>query len=67
MPITPKPFVCKCADCDWQEIYSPVSGVLLNAPPDVCPKCGSEQLAVKSASTIDKLALWFTQLVPNKA
>ncbi len=53
MPIKPQPELIRCPKCDWKIVHAPQSDALIEPRPDVCPKCGNEELEVKPAGILD--------------
>jgi NAD-dependent SIR2 family protein deacetylase len=48
MPIRPSAMSYECPTCGWAKTIEPLSDVLLEAPPDVCPKCGDQHIDAQS-------------------
>ncbi len=47
MPIRPPPMSFECSACGWTKTIEPLSDVLLEESPDVCPKCGDQHIVSK--------------------
>ena len=47
MPIRPPPISLECPSCGWTTTIQPLSDVLLEESPDVCPKCGDQHIVAK--------------------
>lgn len=58
MIIKPKPYICRCSQCDWELGIAPQSDAIMPWEYfDSCPKCGSEELIREPLSLI-KERLW---------
>lgn len=68
MPTRPPPMSFECAVCGWTKTIQPLSDVLLEGPPDVCPKCGDPHIVSKraflSVSVLNKLRSAIRKMLP---
>lgn len=61
MPMPPRPFTLVCSACGWKKTVVPLSDA--PAPGEWfarCPRCASEEVARRPATTLEKLlvGLW---------
>lgn len=51
MAVKPSPFYTYCSICKWQQYSAPTSDVLiLGDIPQECPRCGNDDLKIKSSN-----------------
>jgi predicted RNA-binding Zn-ribbon protein involved in translation (DUF1610 family) len=61
MPMPPMPFTFVCDNCGWKQTVAPLSDALRPGEWFArCPKCASEELTRRPATTMEKLLveLW---------
>lgn len=49
---TPGSVSIRCYRCHWEQVFSPHSDALTQAPPQACPCCGNPELETSQISVI---------------
>lgn len=55
MAVKPEPFKLRCPACGWHKNFTPMSDVIIEIPPETCPKCGHYELMREPLSTAEAL------------
>ena len=66
MPLKPKHLHIECRQCGWTTIFAPKSDALVELPPELCAKCGSEDVSQSSASIVESVVAAMGSLFGKK-
>lgn len=66
MPVKPQAQRFVCNQCGWTKLYAPASDALIEAPPQSCEKCHSQDLSRTSASMIEGALSSLLSLMKHK-